>query len=320
MTELSEVLTAFGIASDSIVKKLSGGKINSTWLVDGHDRRYILQRVNPVFRPGMIDDCAAVLDELRKDDWDVPEVLRTQSGQFYYSDDGIWRLSTFIESDEQLPALSSNLLYECGKLLARLHASLSKIQRTIPVPLPHYRDTAFHIAYLKTILPSLTGDAHDLAVRTISTYDDQSLQDQPVAPQLIHGDPKMNNILFRDQHPYTYIDWDALMTASPLIDLGDFVRSLTKEHSEEDIDALIASFGQGYYDSNNLNFSDFDEFSTATLSAAKVIALENVARYLYDIVDKSFWEWDASKYPTQEQAMLDQAFKTWRIFETLDNK
>jgi Ser/Thr protein kinase RdoA (MazF antagonist) len=319
MSDIDQVLRAYGISEVNSAEKISGGKINSTWLIKENGQRYILQRIHSDFRPEMIDDCAYVLDRLRENGWDVSRILPTETDEFHHSLDGTWRLSTFIESDEQLPPLSTSLMYECGKLLARLHFSLSNIQRTVPAPLPHYRDTPFHIDYLKQVLTSLSGEAHSLAEKTIKAFDAQAPQGSSVAHQLIHGDPKINNILFRNKLPHTYIDWDALMTASPLVDLGDFVRSLTKEHSEENIDALIASFCQGYYDTNRLNFSTFDNFFAATLNAAKIIALENTARYLYDIVDQSFWEWDTSKYDSQEEAMLDQANKTWRIFESLDS-
>jgi len=319
MSDIDQVLKAYGISEVSSAEKISGGKINTTWFVDHRDKRLILQRIHPDFRPGMIDDSADILTSLRADGWDVPEILPTKSGQFSCEDDGLWRLSTFINSDGQLPSLSSTLLYECGALLARLHQSLAKLRRTIPAPIPHYRDSAFHIDYLEKVLPFLTGEAHALAENVIDAFRDQSIESASIAPQLIHGDPKLNNMLFRDGRPYTYIDWDTVMSGSPLADIGDFVRSFTKEHPEVDINSSITSFCQGYFDTNPLSFTGFDEFSLAAVDAGKIISLENSARFLYDIVDQFFWEWDEKKYDSQERAMFDQALKSWKIFESLDS-
>lgn len=318
MTDPQTILTAFGLSEGSILTKMRGGKVNNTWLVEQQSQRFVLQRVHPDFRPGMIEDSAYVLTQLREDCWDVPTLHPTTSGQFSYSQDGLWRLSTFIESDGHLPVLSSELLYDCGVLLARLHQSLGNISRNIPPPIPHYRDTAFHINYLEKVLPSLHGDARNLAQRIIEAFKDQDAGSFPATPQLIHGDPKLNNMLFRGSKPYTYIDWDTVMTASPLVDLGDFARSLTKEHSEIDIKPSVASFCRGYFDTNHLQFEYYEDLFSSAVSAGRVIALENAARYLYDIVDQSFWKWDETKYSSQEQAMLDQALKSWQIFESLD--
>ncbi|HEY0965411.1 MAG TPA: phosphotransferase [Candidatus Saccharimonadales bacterium] len=320
MTQLHEILTAFNIALDSTVKKISGGKINSTWLIDEHDSHFILQRLHPMFRQGMIKDSAEILEQLQKDGWDVPLVQLTPSGSYFWSNNGIWRLSKFIESDNKLPTLSPDVLHACGKLLAELHISLNKIQLTLPAPIPHYRDTVFHINYLRSAMPKLTGDALALAEQTISAFEHQDTQTTLISPQLIHGDPKINNILFRDQLPYTYIDWDTVMTGSPFIDLGDFIRSLTKELPGKDTARLITAFCKGYHETSPLELGVFSEFQAAALNAAKLIALENIARYLYDIVDKSFWEWDTARYHSQEEAMLDQARKTLQIFETLSSQ
>merc|ERR1712176_809817 len=51
-------------------------------------------------------------------------------------------------------------------------------------------------------------------------------------PQIIHGDPKLPNVLFSSAanppEPYTIIDWETYLWGSVWLDLGDLLRSLAK--------------------------------------------------------------------------------------------
>ena len=54
--------------------------------------------------------------------------------------------------------------------------------------------------------------------------------------QVIHGDPKLGNILFDKSGPTikAIIDWDTFMVGTPWIDFGDMVRSYTSSGDENE--------------------------------------------------------------------------------------
>jgi len=314
----SAVLTAFNVSPDARIETISGGKVNATWLVESNEGKYILQSISAVFSEDMITESTKILDELIVTGWDVPKILRTHDNLPFYSDEGLtWRLSMFIDSDEALPELSPQLLTECGTLLASLHRSLNNIHISINPTLPHYREHTYHLEHLAERVDSLADDASSLAATTLEAFRSLDLAHEDSPKQLIHADPKINNILFRDKKPYTYIDWDTIMVHSPYIDIGDFLRSLTKEMKGSALHDLVVAFCQGYYDSTDLTCGNFEEFYNNAITSAQTIALENTARYLSDIVDQSHWKWDENKYDSHEDAMVDQATKTWNVYTEL---
>jgi len=314
----STVFAAFNISPDSEIQVISGGKINSTWLVKSDEQKYILQSINVVYANDMVEESTRVLDTLIEMGWDVPLIVRTSVGTASYAEGAVtWRLSLFIDSDEALPEITMGLMEQCGTLLAQLHVSLSKLTLTINPTLPHYREHAYHISQLSSRIESLPKSTVDMATAVVSTFDSLDLTHEDSPKQLIHADPKMNNILFRDKKPYTYIDWDTIMVHSPYIDIGDFLRSLTKEMKGSALHDLVVAFCKGYYDSTNLTYGSFDEFYNHAITSAQTIALENTARYLSDIVDQSHWKWDENKYDSHEDAMVDQATKTWNVYTEL---
>ncbi|HTE21552.1 MAG TPA: phosphotransferase [Candidatus Limnocylindria bacterium] len=113
-----------------------------------------------------------------------------------------------------------------------LHDTLARLEYQPKTVLPHFHDTAFYmrrLAHLVSNLPS--PKAERLANSTLRAYRELPELDT-TRTQLIHGDPRTNNILFKRGTPYAYIDFDTLMYGTIWSDIGDLLRALSGDNTQ----------------------------------------------------------------------------------------
>ncbi|MDQ3065060.1 MAG: aminoglycoside phosphotransferase family protein [bacterium] len=324
MSELvspQEITSAFypeGIEQETV---LAGGIVNTTLLVtDAAKQRSILQRLSPIFDESMAEDFDAVSEHLLTEGWEVARAVKSTSGRSYISDlnGGLWRSFTFIESDGNLPAVGFESSVALSGLLGALHNSLSRLDYTPRFSLPHFHETAYYADKLESLLPKISNaDAQNLAMQAIIITRKQAIPQEPA--QLIHGDPKMTNALYRDGVPFTFIDFDTLMKGNPLVDVGDMLRSVTGKmvvknpnFSPSDIEPVI----EAYYEQAKPNV-DEERFVQQALNAGQVIALELGIRYLIDSVEDSYFDWDREQFDSRRSHNIVRAEAQWQTYEAL---
>lgn len=316
----SEIITAYypkGIQQEKI---LAGGIVNTTLLItDFAGNRSILQRLSSIFDDTMAEDFDVVSSHLRNEGWEVAGAIKSSSGLSYVPDSegSLWRSFTFIESDGVIPVADLNSNVALGALLGTLHASLAKLEYTPRFSLPHFHETAFYANKLELLLPELDMSIRELAVKLIEISRNQTISQDSL--QLIHGDPKMANALYRDGAPFTFIDFDTLMKANPLVDVGDMISSITGKilvkNSDFDIREILPVV-EAYYDKARLAVSK-EKFIEQTINAAQVIAIELGIRFLIDTVEDSYFDWDEDRFKTRRDHNVARAKGQWRIYEAL---
>lgn len=233
----------------------------------------------------------------------------------------IWRLTKYIDNDTRSRPINdtSESFRELGTILAKLHESLANIDYQPTFHLPHFHDTPYHINELRHKHAKLRGEAAALADAVLRSYD--TIQPMPISPQqLIHGDPRTNNILFLNDRPFTFIDWDTVMVGSVWADVGDMLRSLVENHllrdDSGDIQPKIRAFGDAYQNTSHLS-TDHTQFFQNTINAARHISLELISRYLYDIIDDTYWSWDTGRFSSRAESNLSRASTQWKICNAL---
>ena len=198
---------------------IDAGHINDTYLVGGH---HVLQRLNrEVFR-----DPEALMRNLAKalrheGGKLLSSPLATPGGEPYAIDpDGdIWRVFAHIPS-RSFENLPDQLLAPAGEAFGGLLATFADFGEALEPVIDGFHDLAHYLAALDAV--SVDGGP---LVREI---DDLRERFRPGEPQrVIHGDCKVNNLLF---HPtrdvvVAVIDLDTLMLGDPAWDFGDLVRS-----------------------------------------------------------------------------------------------
>lgn len=295
--------------SDLDCTQISGGLLNSTFIVEGMGSKSILQRLNQIYSESVVEDYLVVSKHLKGLGWDIPAARKTREGAaaLMDSDGRLWRSFEFIESDGHISSASGANI-ELASLLGRLHRDLAGLDYRPRFSIPNFHDTGHFIRELD-LMSEKFGETEEatLAKALIDAF--QAEEPDQDSEQLIHGDPKLANALFRDGKPFTLIDWDTLMLGSPFIDLGDMLRSVIKTefsssgtYNIKSVDAII----KGYLKSSGRD-EEFEEFREKAIGSTRILSIELAARYLIDSIRCEIFDWDPNSFESQRAHNLERA-------------
>jgi hypothetical protein len=285
------------------IRSFGSGNINDTFRVVPEfltEQPFILQRINTqVFRqPQLVMQNMRIATEHMRSRlqhtpifprWEVPFLFLTENGLDHYIDTegAFWRAMSLIENSESFDMIDdTGRAAEVGYALGTFHSLISdlppgKLADTLAGfhITPHYLQAYEEI--LEKITPPPTPETnyclqfirdHQLGVQVLE--DAKSQGKLPL--RLMHGDPKINNVLFdiNTGKAVSMIDLDTVKPGLIHYDIGDCVRSACNRAGEEtenwdsvhfDTD-LCQTILQGYF------------------SVAKSFLTENDAAYLYDSI------------------------------------
>lgn len=292
---------------------LGRGLINDTYLVSAASFRFVLQRINHhVFPdpPAVMANLRVLSDHvhrLRTDPaargWRLPEIIRTRAGEDFFRDGegGYWRALSFIEGARGVALLENEAQAEqVGRALGRFHV----LAGGIPTEVLHDTLPGFHIApaYLAQFdrvvaRPRRESDSTELreALDFVETRRlgigvlEEAKHRGELRNRVIHGDPKLDNVLFDEAtgHAVSLIDLDTVKPGLIHYDLGDCLRSCCNRAGESagntetrfDLDVCRAVL-RGY-------FSEARDFLTAAdrhylYDAIRLLPFELGLRFLTD--------------------------------------
>lgn len=321
-----EILKAYfpdGINSQATIP---GGEINTTLLITKRGgEKTILQRLSRIYDASMSEDYEALATYLRDKGWEIATALEADGGSNYISDNSgrLWRSFSYIESvagskfEGDLEA-SERL----GGLLGKLHAALATFDYQPKFRVPHFQDTDYYVSKLKTIRTKIPDPiSRELATKMMALSNEITIVNKP--EQLIHGDTRIGNTLFRQGKPFTFIDWDGLKTANPLIDVGDMLQStvgeaITKGKKSCSL-AQLYPILEAYYREAGIT-SDKQAFMTESLTAAQAIALNLGIRHLIDSVEDCYFLWDTNLFESRLAFNIFGARRQWQVQKVLRGK
>lgn len=322
----SEIQTAFYPQGVENIQRVGGGMVNATLKVEVKDQKQILQKLSPIFGPKLLDDYQVVAEHLKSDGWEMAGLIKTADGSLYQTDaDGsIWRAFEYIESDHSDQVEGGESFKNYGEILGRLHRSLAKLDYEPRHKLPHFHDTEFYADELFKAIPKLSQSGMELAYDLLRVYHTELGSLPRASHQLIHGDPRTNNMLYRDGKPFTFIDWDTLMKGTIWVDIGDMLRSIGEDALKngkpvplEDMNQLIEGYRQTYCPDE-----DPVKFRKTALLAGQTIALELAMRFVADYQDgaKGYFDWDADTYKSRHEHNMVRAKAQYTIFDALKSE
>jgi Ser/Thr protein kinase RdoA (MazF antagonist) len=285
------------------VRSFGSGNINDTFLVttdSSEDNNFILQRINThVFhQPGMVMNNMRIFTEHvqrrlqfspldRR--WEVPRVLLTEDAENHFQDaeGSFWRAISFIKNSQSFDVMhDTEHAKEIGYALGMFHNLISDLQsekladtlegfHITPLYLQHYEEVAAKVSkeqssevnYCSQFVDSRKTWAHVL---------ENAKAEGRLPLRLMHGDPKINNVMFdtATRKAVSVIDLDTVKPGLVHYDIGDCLRSGCNPLGEEtdewesvhfDTD-LCQGILQGY------------------LSVAKEFLTENDYAYIYDAI------------------------------------
>lgn len=288
------------------ITPLGSGLINETWLVHAGQENYVLQSLNPVFPPEINLDIEAVTARLRTAGLEAPRLLVATNGQLWWVRDGrVWRLMTWIDGVSHDYLGNTHQAASAGGLLGRFHRTLDGFEHVFRNPRLGVHDTQRHLAALGRALQVHAGHADFGLVEPLATAILAAAGRLPPLPELpdrvVHGDPKVNNILFdrESDEAICLIDLDTLSRMPLPLELGDAFRSWCnpagedRQEAEFSLDPFAAAV-DGYARAVDgwITPAEVDAIVPATLT----IYVELAARFCADALNESYFGWDPARY------------------------
>jgi len=311
------VLEAFGLAPDT-ARPAASGLINRTWHVRSRSGEpLVLQRVNPIFPDAVNDDIDALTRHLASRGLVTPRLVPPIGGGRSFRFDGeTWRVLTAIDGVAKDALESAGEAREAGRILATFHRAVADFQAGLANARLGVHDTARHLARLRRALDEHRAHAEIARVRPLAERVFEHASRLPPLPKaadrVVHGDPKISNILFdRAGRALCLIDLDTLARMPIALELGDAMRSWCNPNPEDSPDShlslpLFAAAVEGYAEAAGglLDESEWSAIPDATLT----ITVELAARFCTDALEERYFRWDPERYGSSsahQQARVD---------------
>lgn len=314
------------------IRPLPGGNLHRSFHVRTADAEYVLQRVSDVFAPAIHDNIVAVSRHLERHGFRTIRLLPTREGEpcLASREHGRWRLMPHLGGARFRRLRSVPQARSAGRLAGRFHAAMADFEGELaPMGIP-YRDTPRYLRALRDALAThaghrLAAEMKPLGERVLAAFD--ALGSPPgVGERVIHGDLKLDNLLFEGEQPpardraFALIDLDTLMRAPLWVELGDAWRSWCNpagEHTRE------TRFEIRYFEASAEGFLDglgeplaADELASLE-TATERVCLELCARYVTDALEETYFNWDAERFETRGEHNLVRAFGQWNYYEAV---
>ncbi len=309
------------------VEPFGKGLINGTWLVGKGDTRFILQCVNPVFPAEVNIDIDVVTRHVERLGLVTCRIVPAAAGGLWTCiDNHIWRVLTFIDGVSHDSLTAPNQAESAGVLLADFHRALLDLDHEFTSPRLGIHDTAQHLAFLRETLRKKSAhpryaDVLPLANRILTAAAD--LLPYPQTPdRIVHGDPKINNLLFSrgSDVAFSLVDLDTLARMPLPLELGDALRSWCNPAGEDD---QVSEFSAQLFKRSILGYAQSardwittDE-SAAIVSATETILVELAARFCADALNECYFGWDADTFATRSEHNQERAASQLHVAESL---
>ncbi len=251
------------------VDSYGAGNVNDTYLAIFRtafsEEKVVIQRINKrVFsKPEtimanmrMLTDHVHRKLEKEKDEadriWQLPMVIPSRNGEDYYLDkEGeYWRAITRIGSATSHERITSaEHAFEAGTVLGQFHRLVADMDpASLRSTLPGFHKTPLYLEKYETTLAKLNGQNlanKSVEVKRLQRFVDQrkdragvledALDSGELSVRIIHGDPKVSNIMIDDVtgKGTSIVDLDTVMPSLIHFDFGDALRSACNPAGEE---------------------------------------------------------------------------------------
>jgi len=290
---------------------LDGGIVNTTLKAKTQKEAYVIQRLSKIFNEQVIDDYLKVQEKFQGTRLYVPKLIKTKDEKNFALHDGtIWRIFEYVENEPI--EKNEKTIYEAAKSLAYFHKMLKNSFKP-SFSIDGFHDTKRYTQRLDTLIEQNPEKTEK--IESIYKYLNESItriQLPDVSKTIIHGDPKIQNFLFRKQKVHSIIDLDTIMEANELIDIGDALRSWCKTNTNKFENDLFNAAVIGYRKINHLPYN-----RKMLKDSVKLITLELATRFLIDYFKEQYFEWDRKKYSTAAEHNLQRANTYMEYYDTI---
>lgn len=288
------------------------GLINDTWKVEASTQQFILQKINRTVFPNPelimsnLEAMNAHIQQYPKETINLqfPEILKAGGQHFYTDDSDFWRAISFIKNTESIETLRTHADAEqVGFALGHFHRLLSDLGTScMHDTLPGFHITPGYLEHYHQVLEKNFQVKQDHEVNFCHNFISQHKHLAGVLENakhkgllelhIIHGDPKLNNILFdlNTKKAISIIDLDTTKPGLVHYDIGDCLRSCCSIAVEETDSAqfdtdICAAILRGYMSEAQAFFSQQDY--NFMFAAIQLIPFELGLRFFTDYLESN---------------------------------
>ncbi len=288
--------------------ELGQGNINDTFLVDRGKNSFIIQRINArVFRePRKVAQNTAVVSSHLNSNaapagFRFPRILQTRQGENWYVDCNgeTWRAQSYIAGSRVYESIGDvALASQVGRCLAAFHHGVENLpQDRLEQVLPGFHNLPLYLQNFETALAGFSQKIRSklhFCLECIARYGkycdffETAVSQGNIAAKVVHGDPKVSNVLFdvSTEKAVAMIDLDTVGSGLVLYDIGDCLRSCCgpseeRNNSEVGFDtAMAAGVLEGYLQERMLDRFELEHIYDALLLVSFELGVRFVTDYL----------------------------------------
>ena len=305
------ILANYGLETARI-SPLGNGLINQTWLVEnGASEHFVLQRVNSMFPAAINQDIDVLTRHIEAKGLTTCRLVPANDGALWVEHEkGVWRLLSRVDGASRNALTSAAQAREAGVVLGQFHLAVSDLEHTFSNLRLGIHDTARHLRFLDETLRNRTHHPEYAAVSSLGREILDIAKSLPVLPQVpdrvVHGDPKVNNILFEagGNRAICLVDLDTISQMPLPLELGDAMRSWCNPSGEDywtgefSAELFIPAI-EGYAEQTR-GWILPEEWSSI-VPATHIILIELAARFCADALNETYFAWDPQKFATRSE-------------------
>ncbi len=303
------ILEQYGIGKVNSISKIGNGLIHETFSINSSSGQYIIQKLNAVLATKEIaEDFLSITKYLESKNILAPKCVLTKNGKVLAKLEGkSWRMQTQIEGEVYSGIDDYEMLYEAGFLLGGFHRVLNNCNINFRSNLILHQTKTIYQRLLDSEC-KYTCDTTDVKESLVFLKKEMPKYFLPntLPVRVIHGDPKISNIIFNNKKAVALIDLDTCNKQNILVELGDAFRSWCGGTEDDDMNYFdVEKFKyawHGYFD-GSVGMLSIQEKSLIIRSIG-TITLELASRFLTDYFEDSYFGWDNIRYKTRKDHNL----------------
>ena len=206
MTVSKKVLAQYEIGKVKSVKPVESGLVHNTFAIKTSTGDYIIQKLHPILSDqGTARDFLAVAEHLEKEEFLAPKCVLSKTGKVLAREGKeVWRMQTKLSGNTYDVIKDLSMLREAGKIYAQFHKTMDHMDYKFKSKLVLHETEKIYKKFLK-ILPLFKGELEGVSneVEFIKKEFPKYFLPKSLPLRVIHGDPKVSNILFKKVPPFS---------------------------------------------------------------------------------------------------------------------
>ncbi|TAL51107.1 hypothetical protein EPN81_00720 [Patescibacteria group bacterium] len=297
------------------VKAVTDGLVHQTYELDTTTGKYILQHLHPVLASDAIgQDFLAVTRYLEEQNFPSPKMILTKKGTMLAHDGKeVWRLQTKLSGQTVHILNHVRMARECGEIYAKFHRVMDGFPYTFKSKKILHETEKVYDAFVKVVKKGgkvAEVDEVEEMVEFLRRELPKYFLPSTLPMRVIHGDPKISNILFDAKgHAKAIIDLDTCNRRPLLVELGDAFRSWCGGAEDDPHNTFNLSIFRAAWAGYKKGAGDMMTKRELQYvpKAIGTITLELAARFLTDYFNDTYFGWDSSRYPSRRAHNLARA-------------